>query len=178
MIEYDTYYFGDNNEIEIILLKYPQEDGIFGMVNSKLLKDEMVGIHISTEEESITIASLYISSHNNQPMIAISQEVFNACKGLSSLLSTIVFHELGHYFYEHYKNISHNDRIIAIKKQKIDKKETDADSFAVKYLGREVVIEGLRQIKNIASNLDVDAEDLEIHNKEIDLRIAFLNNLI
>ncbi len=175
-MNYKTYYFGKDKEIEIILLEKVNSDGMLGMVNSKIFQKETIGLHIALSEDSnyITFASLYISSYNSQPMISISKEVYNQCNGLCSLLSTIIFHELGHYNLGHCENIDINNneaRISAVKEGWVEERELCADQFAVGYLGAQTVVDGLKRLKSIP--LEIDSNDMELlfSNKEIDLRI-------
>ena len=179
-MKYKTYYFGRNKEIEIIILDEPNEDNMLGMVNSRIFKKETIGLHITAKDDTndIPFGSLYISSHNAQPMIAISNETYSQCNGLCPLLATIIFHELGHYKLGHCENIHENNdeiRINAVKRGEVDKKELYADQFAVDYLGAPMVIDGLERLKSLPVETDCNDMYFLLSNKEIDLRIKAIS---
>ena len=98
---------------------------------------------------------------------------------------TALFHELGHYYLQHLKgseeeiNAYNLARSEAVDEGKVIQDELDADQFAVDYLGKEYVAEGLRKlnlrIKNLIQSGVYEEETGKAAIKEISLRIASLD---
>lgn len=172
---FDTDYFGKKKEIELVTLKKPIENGLIGMIRSKLFVKD-IGIHLTTNDDSedINIGYFYVSSHGGHPMIAIHKKIYDKYGSKSPLLLTIIFHELGHYKLGHHENISKNNdqiRLDAVNNNTIDTKETGADDFAVEFLGCGIVAEGLKQLKEIIVLLGDDDICTRGAVQETDLRI-------
>ena len=177
--------FGSKKErIKIIHLNSPIKYGFVGYVKSKLFK-KMIPLRLD-DSDDFEFASCDVYDDDTY-VIKLKKEVFYDFKRGSHAARTIMFHEIGHllsggfeiyygnsqmYDEDRYKNFNNGD-ILNI--------EIQADDFAVKYLGVDYVIQGLREIKDMLNiyrdEEDVDVERLEMASEELDRRIKRIEEL-
>ena len=180
MQEYKKYVFGNKNRIYLYLLSKPMENGMLGIVRSKAFSSQ-IGIHIKKQrryDESFDIGGMYISSVNEQPMIWVCEELY-LNESLSEALLMTVFHELGHYYNGDCSGDmpkTDETRICEINLGRVNARETGADDFSIRYLGKRRTLIGLNQLIELICSIDcTDNETKKLALTEIKLRIDRIN---
>ena len=170
--------FGDKkNRIKIVHLKKPMEKGLAGMVMAKFFK-ENIGIVVDRNEErgiDYSFACIASSLDGKVPRIILQDDFFYDIKRGSDEARTILFHEIGHYYYGDYKAGQTDDqRLEALRNGEVLEMEIKADAFAASYLGFEKAIHGLQQLKESIIDQAVDDEAKAFAIEELEKRIALL----
>lgn len=118
----------------------------------------------------------------------MEEDIFYGIKRNEPIARTALFHELGHYLYNHLQNgkvdmdAYDHQRQQAIQQGFVLQQEVEADKFAVRYLGAGYVAEGLRTLversqQRLENELDDDENNFAIQelNKRIEIIEAYGN---
>lgn len=174
-MRFQTMHFGKKkNRISLIHMNKPLKGGLAGMVSSPLFNQNIAIIVDETPEElrDYDFACLACGENGAVPRVMMAKEIYYDIKRGKPYARMILFHELGHYYN---KDLStHNpDRDDEREKQALEGtvslEETRADAFAAEYLGLATVIEGLKHLQILVSN--IYDEDAGVVQKELALRI-------
>ena len=169
----------DENRISIILLEKTMEEGLCGMVSSPLFNENIGIVLADNTDDEYSFASLACGVDGAAPHIVMRLDLFEELRENKTVALTVLIHEIGHYFNSDHKSCENDDyarRLELASQNKICHKETAADEFAVKYLGKDNVISGLEILKERITGM-MDAYDEEIvllSIKEIDSRISYI----
>lgn len=185
--EYQTMYFGSKGDrIQVLHLRKPIRLGLAGMVSSKQFDDNIALVVDESGTVDFDFACLGYAADGKAPRIIMTREIFYDFKRGSSMARTVVFHEIGHYCNKDHlvRNATNEEadaaRIHAVSSGTVSSKETVADQFAVRYLGAEVVMAGLREIRQeIQRRYGTGKYDAESYNAaitELDLRIKLIED--
>lgn len=184
IVQYQTISFGEGKEkIELTLLDNLMELNLGGMISSPMFKEN---IAIVVEDNHKTIdydfACLGYTKEKTAPRVMMKSEFFDDLKRGTPESRTILFHEIGHYANgDILLNDGYTDaeREALVADNKVSEKELKADAFAVAYLGKDVVITGLEDLKKriLRDYADYDEESIRITIKEIDIRISCVRRM-
>lgn len=174
-MRYHIMHFGKKkNKISLIHMNKPLKGGLAGMVSSSIFNENIAIIVDETPEElrDYDFACLACGENGAAPRVMMTREIYYDIKRGKPYARMILFHELGHYYN---KDLSvHNlERDAEREKQAsegtVSTEETNADAFASEYLGVATVIDGLKHLQILVSNMyDGDAGVVQ---KELALRI-------
>lgn len=183
-MQYKQLEFGtDENKITITLLNKIMEQRLAGMISSPMFNEN---IAIVVEDNPKTIdydfACLGYTKEKTVPRVMMKSEFFDDLKHGTPESRMILFHEIGHYANNDFLTNEGNvdaEREALVAENKVSKKEIKADAFAVSYLGKDVVIAGLEDLKKriLRDYADYDEDSLRITIKEIDIRISHIKGL-
>ena len=184
-LNYKEFEYGiESNKITITLLDELMGLNLVGMISSSLFK-ETVAIVIAdkSEDEDLSFAYLGCGKDGVAPRVAMTKELIDELKDEVPVAQVVLMHEIGHYYNS---DISNNDdnsddrRRNLVAQSKVCPKEIKADSFAVKYLGKDTVIAGLETLKHRILDVykDYAEESVELSVKEIDIRISSIKQNI
>ena len=180
-MQYNEITFGENeNQITVTLLEVTMEQGLIGMISSPMFK-ENIAIVIVKDPDSVdyNFACLGCGENGVAPRVAITEKIFDELKEEKPVAKVILLHEIGHYYNSDVGNNEDNSderRRHLVIRNKACSKEIKADDFAVKYLGKESVVAGLRELQRriLVDFADYDEESVQITIKEIDIRISHI----
>jgi hypothetical protein len=185
-MKYGRMSFGKKaTRITIVHLNKPQSCGLAGMVTSPIFAENIALVIDSTPAEDMDydFSCLTFSAEGHHPRICLQEEFFYGIKRGSAEARMMLFHELGHYVnndnlrYDYQSGEYGNERRVAVANGAVLDMEAAADSFAVDYLGRETVINGLSlllaRVQSMYSSTEYDSEDVRLLTKEIETRIGF-----
>lgn len=183
-MQYNEIEFGkDESKITITLLEQTMGQGLTGMISSSMFK-ENVAIVIVKDPDSVdyNFACLGWAENGIAPRVAITEELYKELKAGVPVAKVVLMHEIGHYHNgdnEKDEDNSDDRRRELVLQNKACQKEIKADEFAVKYLGKETVINGLEELQRriLADFADYDEESVQITIKEIDIRISHIKGL-
>lgn len=184
IVQYQTISFGEGKEkIELTLLDNLMEHNLGGMISSSMFS-ENIAIVVEDNPETIDydFACLGYTKEKTAPRVMMKSEFFEDLKRGTSESRAILFHEIGHYANgDILLNDGYTDaeREALVADNKVSEKELKADAFAVAYLGKDVVITGLEDLKKriLKEFADYDEESIRITIKEIDIRIACIEQI-
>ena len=187
--EYQTMYFGRKGDrIQVLHLRKPIRLGLAGMVSSKQFGSNIALVVADTGFMDFDFACLGYAAGGTAPRILMTREIFYDFKRGSNMARMIVFHEIGHYCNkDHFNRAGSGEeanaaRIQAVSSGVVDSKEAAADHYAVRYLGKEAVVAGLREIRQELQHLygtdEYDAESYNAAITELDLRINVISKAI
>lgn len=171
-------YGNKKNKIRIIHLKKPNKNGFAGMVVSSLLSKK-VALMVKDDccDSDFHLGALGISTKDDIPVMYLERETFFDFKRGIAYSRVIVLHELGHYYNGDLIDLDFDEyqesRVDAAKKNRVLEAELKADAFAVSYVGKDTVVEGLSQIKEILLKGTLDVEHT-LAVAEIDNRIKHI----
>ena len=179
-----TISFGEGKEkIELTLLESLMDLKLGGMISSPMF-NENIAIVVEDNPETIDydFACLGYTKEKTVPRVMMKSEFFDDLKHGTSESKMILFHEIGHYANnDMLTNMGNADkeREALVVKNKVSEKEIKADAFAVAYLGEDVVVTGLEDLKKriIKDYADYDEESIRITIKEIDIRISHIKEM-
>ena len=182
-MQYQTISFGEDKEkIELTLLDSLIELKLGGMISSPMF-NENVAIVVEDNPETIDydFACLGYTKEKTAPRVMMKSTFFEDVKRGTPESRMILFHEIGHYSNGDILTNDGNDaeREALVADNKVSEKELKADAFAVAYLGKDVVITGLEDLKKriLKEFADYDEESIRITIKEIDIRIACIEQI-
>jgi len=183
-VQYQTIFFGDGKEkIELTLLDNLMELNLGGMISSPMFK-ENIAIVVEDNHETIDydFACLGYTKEKTAPRVMMKSEFFDDLKRGTLESRTIIFHEIGHYVNGDILTNEGNtdaERESLVADNKVSEKEIKADAFAVSYLGKDVVLTGLEDLKKriLRDYADYDEESIRITIKEIDIRISHIRRM-
>lgn len=178
-ILYKEIKFGeDESQITITLLGETMGQGLTGMISSPMFK-ENIAIVIAEDPDGVdfNFACLGCGENGVAPRVAMTKELYEELKAGVPIANVVLLHEIGHY---HNSDVGNNEdnsderRRELVLQNEVCHKEINADAFAVKYLGKETVINGLHELQRriLADFADYDEESVQITIKEIDIRIS------
>ena len=165
------------NRIDVFHLNKPWKNGLAGMITSNLFQ-ETVGIvvdEVLLSKNEADYACLGVSENGIAPRIVMTNDIFYDFKRGCPMARLVVFHELGHFIHgdlnESFHTASYDAERINIASQgKVIDVEVEADDFAVKYLGVDMVLSGFSALYNqVAQN-----EGAELALSEIKTRISII----
>lgn len=176
-----TISFGEGKEkIELTLLESLMDLKLGGMISSPMF-NENIAIVVEDNPETIDydFACLGYTKEKTAPRVMMKSTFFEDLKRGTSESKMILFHEIGHYSNgDILTNDGNNDaeREVLVADNKVSEKELKADAFAVAYLGKDVVITGLEDLKKriLRDYADYDKDSILITTKEIDIRISHI----
>ena len=174
-MRYQTMHFGKKkNRISLIHMNKPLKGGLAGMVSSSIFNENIAIIVDETPEEhrDYDFACLACGENGAAPRVMMNREIYYDIKRGKQYARMILFHELGHYYNKDlsvHKQERDAEREELVAEGIVSTEETKADAFASKHLGVDTVIEGLKQLQILVSNLYEG--DANIVHKELDLRI-------
>ena len=174
-MRYQTMHFGKKkNRISLIHMNKPLKGGLAGMVTSSIFNENIAVIVDETAEElrDYDFACLACGENGVAPRVMMTKEIYYDIKRGKPYARMILFHELGHY-YNRDLSVQNPERDVERVKLTsegiVSTEETKADAFASEYLGVATVIEGLKHLQILVSNMhDGDAGVVQ---KELALRI-------
>ena len=183
-MQYQTIFFGDGIEkIELTLLDNLMELNLGGMISSSMF-NENIAIVVEDNPETIDydFACLGYTKEKTAPRVMMKSEFFEDLKSGTSESRAILFHEIGHYANgDILLNDGNTDaeREALVADNKVCEKELKADAFAVSYLGKDVFLTGLEDLKKriLRDYADYDEESIRITIKEIDIRISRIRRM-
>ena len=168
--------FGKNKKrIFLYHMNKPISGGLVAMVTSNLFSDNIAVIIDNTpeNERDYDFACLAWAKNGSTPRIIMSEKVYYDIKRGKPYARMILFHELGHYFHnDNLTQSKHSDEErFKLASQGIPNKvEIRADSFAVEYLGVEIVAEGLDCLYSLVKCKYNEENEYAVILKEIDIR--------
>lgn len=182
-LRFNIIPFGRKKDrINFVHLSKPTKNGFAGMIRSSLFKED-IAILIG-EVDDYYNAGLGLS-HNEIPVVVMMPETFYGIKRGDKSSRVTLLHELGHYINNDHITYNNPEEYNSIRENSVNEgnvveQELMADDFAVKYLGKEYVAEGLEGIistveESIDTEPDFDPEN-DISLKELRLRINRLTN--
>ena len=178
-VQYREVEFGtDESKITITLLDEMMEQGLVGMISSSMFKENIAIIISETpDDDDFSFACLGCGKEGKAPRVVIAKQLLDELKAGELVANVILMHEIGHYFNSDIgDNLDNNDdrRRELVSKNKVCPKEVKADAFAVKYLGKDTVIDGLQELQRriLIDFADYDEESVQITIKEINIRIS------
>ena len=128
-----------------------------------------------------------LSATPGKPLVKVelTREMFYGIKQNRKIARVTLFHELGHYFHNHYQDGKLDteeylwDRYEAAKAGGVLQLEQEADQFAAEYLGTEYTCEGLRELvaytkEQYEKGIVTDEEETELSVAELERRIDLL----
>ena len=182
-MQYKEIEFGnDENKIKIMLLDEMMEQRLAGMISSPLFKENIAIVIIENpEDDDYSFACLGCGKDGKAPRVVMTEELFAELKAEEPVAKVVLMHEIGHY---HNSDVGNNEdnsddrRRELVANNQVCPKEIKADAFAVRYLGKETVIEGLEILKRRILDVykDYDEESVELSIKEIDIRISIIES--
>lgn len=180
-ILYKEIKFGkDENQITITLLCETMGQGLTGMISSPMFK-ENIAIVIAEDPDSVdyNFACLGCGENGVAPRVAMTKGLYEELKAGVPIANVVLMHEIGHYHNSDVGNSEDNSddrRREFVLQNKACHKEINADAFAVKYLGKDTVIDGLQELQQriLIDFANYDEESVQITIKEIDIRISHL----
>lgn len=183
-MQYKEIEFGsDESKITITLLDQTMGQGLTGMISSPMFK-ENIAIIIVEDPDSVdyNFACLGWAENGVAPRVAMTEKLYKELKSGVPVAKVVLMHEIGHYYNgdnEKDEDNSDDRRRDLVLQNKVCHKEINADAFAVKYLGKETVINGLHDLQRriLADFADYDEESVQITIKEIDIRISHIEKL-
>lgn len=183
-MQYQTISFSEGKEkIELTLLDNLMEHHLGGMISSQMF-NENIAIVVEDNPETIDydFACLGYTKEKAAPRVMMKSEFFDDLKRGTPESKTILFHEIGHYANGDILTNDGNtdaEREALVADNKVSEKELKADVFAVAYLGKDVVITGLEDLKKriVRDYADYDKDSILITTKEIDIRISHINEM-
>ena len=138
-----------------------------------------------TDDLDYSFMCLSHVANSESVFIWMEEDAFYGIKRGDVKARTALFHELGHYFHHHLKGsvdemAAYDEaRSASVQAGRVIQQELDADLFAVDYLGRDYVIDGLKALKaRLFDCIQQGVYDEETGNaavKELELRIAQLH---
>lgn len=182
-MQYKEIEFGnDESKITITLLDQTMGQGLIGMVSSPMFK-ENVAIVIVEDPDSVDYNFVCLGWAENgvAPRVAMTEELYEELKAEVPVAKVILMHEIGHYYNDDnkkYEDNSDDRRREFVLQNKVCHKEINADAFAVRYLGKDTVIAGLRELQRriLVDFADYDEESVKITIREIDIRISHIED--
>lgn len=181
-----TVSYGNGDErIIVTLLDAADELGFCGTVQSPLFVETIYIIMDPTiaEDRNYDFACFAYGA-DRTPFIIAEDYVIAGLHQDTAEAKTVLFHELGHHM-EHtfggaQAQTSNAERISAVDVGDVVVTEKMADDFAVKYLGKEVVVEGLTALSDRIMDKYSDKEkycmdDVNAAISEIGYRVSRLN---
>lgn len=184
--EYTVLPFGKKeNRVRVVLCRKPMAKGLAGMIRGKCLPHDLAILidETATDDAGYLHAAL-VGSGDMVFAIQVIPAVFHGIRRGDAMARTCLFHELGHYVHKHLEAPDFQterydeERYLYASEGKVIPQEIEADAFAVKYLGCEVVADGLSKIrclheKSLASGV-YDSTETEVAMRELDMRISAL----
>ena len=170
----------DENKLSILIMEEMMERGLAGMVSSPMFEENIaIVVRENKEYDYYFIAGFSQKKKGAASCVFITKELLDELRDESPMAKTIFLHEIGHYAnsdVEIFDEKNDDRRREFVKQNKASPKEIKADEFAVGYLGRETVINGLKELKDriLAKCKDYDPESIKLSVKEIDIRISYL----
>lgn len=106
-------------------------------------------------------------------------EFYDELKKGSPTAKAVIMHEVGHYYNrddENNPNNNDDDRRECVVQDRGCIKEIKADNFAVQYLGKNVVVEGLMALKRkiLTDYVGYDGESVQLATRKIEMRINLI----
>lgn len=175
-MKYQKMSFGKNKKrISLYHMNKPLSSGFVGMVTSNLFSENIAVIIDTSPENEYDFACLAWAQNGSVPRIKMTEEIYYDIKRGKPYARMILFHELGHYFHNDFltqNEQSEEERFDLASQGRPNELEIRADSFAVEYLGVEIVAEGLDCLYNLVKYKynEYDECDLSVVLKEIDIR--------
>ncbi len=183
-MQYKELKFGsDENKITITLLDKMMEQRLAGMISSPLFKENIaIVITENPEDGDYSFACLGCGKDGVAPRVVMTEELFDELRNEKPVAKVVLMHEVGHYYNSDVGNNEDNSderRRKLVANNVVCPKEIKADAFAVEYLGKEVVVAGLKTLKKRILDVykDYDEESVELSIKEIDIRISHIEEL-
>lgn len=178
-MNYYTKSFGkEKEEITFTYMDEPIEHGLIGIASSAIFEENVaVVIDEKSGNDEFDFACLACGENGIAPRIIITREFYDEIKRDTYQSKTVLLHEIGHYINGDIgkgKGSCYEERINLVKQNKVSRKELKADEFAVHYLGKDIVVEGLSSLKQwiLSKYADYDEASVQITIKEIDIRIS------
>ncbi len=181
-----TYGKGDNS-IEIICLGIPMEKGLVGMATSRLFRENIALVVDYDPVEGLDYDFACLAHYKSGDHYAVHMEetIYKGIKSQDAMALTTLFHELGHYYHNDFKNPDYlktydEQRNLSVLHGIANDHELIADGFAVDYLGTEIVIKGLQDLKKATLERfdnECDPESFKLNQKELQYRIDALFNI-
>lgn len=158
-MRYQTMHFGKKkNRISLIHMNKPLKGGLAGMVSSSIFNENIAIIVDETPEElrEYDFACLACGENGVAPRVMMTKEIYYDIKRGKPYARMILFHELGHYYNKDL--FVHNperdaERVKLTLEGTVSNEETNADAFASEYLGVATVVDGLRHLQILVSNI-------------------------
>ena len=176
-MRYQEMSFGKKQKrISLIHMNKPIQNGIVGLVTSRMFSDKIAIIidNIPDEECDRDFACLACGKNGSVPRIIMSREVFYDIKRGKPYARFILLHELGHYFHQHHliqNKYRDEERAELASNDEASEEEIKADLFAAEYLGIEKAVEGLNCIcDHLKEEYGEQDDNLAIVLKEIYIR--------
>lgn len=184
-MKYNEFEFGnDESKITITLLDQTMGQGLTGMISSPMFK-ENIAIVIVEDPDGVdyNFACLGWAENGIAPRVAMTEELYGELKSGEPVAKVVLMHEIGHYYNgDNEKDEDNRDdrRRELVLQNKVCLKEINADAFAVKYLGKQTVLNGLHELQRriLVDFADYDEESVQITIKEIDIRISHIEGLV
>ena len=153
--KYNTMSFGKKeNRINVIHLKKPLDNGFAGMITSGLFRENIAVVVMKNEIDfpDCQFACLSSAADNTSVKVEMEENIFYGIKRNDKMARTVLFHELGHYYYNHLKNgtadmeVYASERLDRALHSEVIPQELEADLFAARYLGHDYVMTGLNML--------------------------------
>ena len=160
-LTYQIMRFGKKERrIDVLHLRKPVKKGLAGMVMSNLFPHNVALVVDPRPIEDLEYSFMCLSrgAVPDSASIWMEEDTFYGIKRGEPLARTCLFHELGHYYYQHLKGSEEEmdaydeARVSAVETGQVIQEELDADQFAADYLGKGYVIAGLSKLMEETSN--------------------------
>lgn len=170
--------------IEICMERKPHRSGWAGLICSPLFRRNLSIIINEDLLDRLGVNNGFITTSDDGSMDAVimTRDVFDGFKQGKAYCRLFLFHEIGHFVRGHLDSMQSiadesEMRIEYIRNGSVPPRELEADMFAVKYLGTQTVLCGLRDGQEQRSARDmldgVSNDETSIAAlREYDLRIA------
>lgn len=175
----ETKFDNGENKITMTLLDEPMERGLIGMISSPIFKNDIALVVDEDHDIEYDFACMTWAENGDAPRVLMIEEFYDELKKGSPIAKAVIMHEVGHYYNRDDENNPDNnddDRIEHVIQDSVCLKEIKADAFAVQYLGKNVVVEGLRALKSkiLTDYVDYDEESVQLAIREIEMRINLI----
>lgn len=191
IIEDKTLEYGMGDfAVKVLLLKEQIGLGLIGMISSKSFKQNVALV----KNEDSTVGGDFGPAYHGSSLNGAAQRVgmdarlIDGLREESAEALTILFHELGHMVNQDSIAVGRDEeeyqqgRKDCVKAGRVEEREILADNFAAKYLGAQMVIEGLSSLleheKTAYSPDEYDQDEIDIMLSELRLRIEYQRKTI
>ncbi len=180
-MDYTFSYGKGENCIQIVSLGTPLENGLVGMATSELFRENIALVVDYDSVEGLDYDFACLTHYKSVDHYAVHMEeaIYNGIRSQDAMALTTLFHELGHYYYNDLEKPGclksyDEQRNFSVLHGRVNNHELIADSFAVEYLGTEIVIKGLQELKKAISERyddERDSESFKFNQQELQYRM-------
>lgn len=182
--KYITIPFGKKEKrVRIVLCRKTMAKGLAGLIQGKCLPHDLaILIDNTSPEKTEYLHAALVGSGDMVFAVQLTPTVFHGIRQGDAMARVCLFHELGHFVCKHLEEPGFQterydaERYRLASEGKVIRQELEADAFAAKYLGCNVVADGLGEIRHMhEKSVDFGVyapEEIAIAMQELDNRIG------